>query len=57
MIGALSFGGTAFVGSTYNYAGGLYNRLIAAFEQGDIERARLEQVRSQAMIKLLFKYG
>ena len=42
--------------STYNYAGHLNNRLVSAFEKGDIEAARLEQRRSQAHIKLLHKY-
>ena len=43
--------------STYNYAGKLYNRLFSAFKANNLEGARLEQRRSQAMIKLLFKYG
>ena len=43
--------------STYNYAGKLNNRLLAAVHQNDIEAARLEQRRSQAVIKLLEKYG
>ena len=43
--------------STYNYGGQLYNRLLSAFQRRDIEAARLEQRRSQALIKLLRKYG
>ena len=37
-------GGTAAVGSTYNYSGKLNNRLLAAYERGDIPTAQLEQV-------------
>ena len=37
-------GGTAAVGSTYNYSGKLNNRMLAAYERGDIATAQLEQV-------------
>lgn len=43
--------------STYNYMGKLNNRLLAAVRRNDIETARLEQRRSQAVIRLLEKYG
>lgn len=43
--------------STYNYTGRLNNRMLCAFQRNDVEGARLEQRRSQALIKLLFKYG
>ena len=37
--------------------GKLNNRLLAAVRQNDMETARLEQRRSQAVIRLLEKYG
>lgn len=43
--------------STYNFAGKLYNRLLVAFQKGDLETAKLEQRRSQAMVKVHNKYG
>lgn len=43
--------------STYNYMGKLNNRLLAAVRRNDIESAQLEQRRSQAVIRLLEKYG
>jgi N-acetylneuraminate lyase len=57
LLGALVMGCTAAVGSTYNYMGKLNNRLLAAVRQNDMETARLEQRRSQAVIRLLEKYG
>ena len=43
--------------STYNYMGKLNNRLLAAVRRNDIEAAQQEQRRSQAVIRLLEKYG
>lgn len=57
LISALSLGADGAVGSTYNYAAPLYNRLIKAYEAGDMEAARREQIRSQEMVSFLFKYG
>lgn len=57
LLGALSMGGEAAMGSTYNYAGKLNNRLIAAYNKGDLNSAQLEQRRSQAMISVVKKHG
>ena len=57
LIGALALGCTGAIGSTYNFAGKLYNRLLVAFQKGDLETAKLEQRRSQAMVKVHNKYG
>lgn len=46
-----------FICSTYNFAGKLYNRLFTAYESKDTEGAKLEQRRSQAMIKVYVKHG
>lgn len=57
LLAALSLGAKGAVGSSYNFAGPLYNRLIAAFESGDLAVARAEQYRSVQLIELLASYG
>lgn len=57
LISGLAMGARAAIGGTYNFAGRLHSRIIDAFNKGDIETARTEQYRSQAMIKLFIKYG
>lgn len=44
MLGSLSMGGTAAVGTTYNFCGKLNNRLFEAYQRKDLEAALLEQV-------------
>jgi N-acetylneuraminate lyase len=44
------------VGSTFNVAAPLYRRLIAAFDAGDLDRARQEQLCAVAMIRALMRY-
>ncbi|MFC1718550.1 dihydrodipicolinate synthase family protein [Candidatus Poribacteria bacterium] len=50
-------GADGAVGSTYNYAAPLYHLLIDAYEAGDVDAARMEQIRAQEMVSFLFKYG
>lgn len=57
MLSALVLGTQGAVGSTYNYAAPLYNKLIAAFEQNNLEEARSLQMQAINMIRLLGKYG
>ncbi|XP_027038164.1 N-acetylneuraminate lyase-like isoform X2 [Pocillopora damicornis] len=57
LISALAMGACASVGGTYNFAGKLHFRIMDAFDKGDMETARSEQYRSQAMVKLYCKYG
>ena len=57
LVTALALGADGAVGSTYNYAAPLYHRLIGAYEAGDMDAARMEQIRSQEMVSFLFKYG
>jgi len=57
LVSALAMGARATIGGTYSFAGKLHSRIIDAFNKGDIETARTEQYRSQAMIKLFIKYG
>ena len=57
MLPALSLGAKGAVGSTFNYAAPLYYRLMEAFDNGDLPRARALQQQSIDMIRLLGKYG
>ena len=57
LLSALVLGTRGAVGSTYNYAAPLYNKLIQAFDDGDLELARHLQNKSVNMIRLLGKYG
>jgi N-acetylneuraminate lyase len=57
LLGALALGGRSAVGSSYNLAAPLYQRLLAAFDRGDFATARQEQFRSVQLIRLLAGYG
>ena len=57
MLGALGLGATGAVGSSFNFAAPIYNRLIAAFQKGDLVAARAEQMRSVRVIQTLASRG
>lgn len=57
MLGALATGAKGAVGSGFNFAAPVYRRLIAAFEKGDMEAARLEQYRGTRLVALLARHG
>lgn len=57
LLAAMAVGGRSGIGSTYNYAMPLYQRLIAAFDSGDMKAAVQHQNQSIEMISLLGKYG
>lgn len=57
MLAALAVGARGAVGSTFNYAAPLYHDLIAAYDAGNIVRARELQQQSIDMITLLGKFG
>lgn len=56
LLAALVVGGKAAVGSTYNIAAPLYCRLIAAYEAGDLAKAREYQSQAIAFITVVLKY-
>ncbi len=56
-LSALVLGCRGFVGSTFNYAAPLYHEMIKAYDGGDLEKARMLQLKSIEMILLLSKYG
>jgi N-acetylneuraminate lyase len=57
MLGALAMGAHGAVGSGFNFAAPVYNRLLAAFTKGDLETARAEQFRGVQLIQLFGSYG
>jgi N-acetylneuraminate lyase len=56
LLSGLCAGAAGAVGSTYNFAGPLYRRLIDAFERGDINEARRCQGLSIEMVRVLRRY-
>jgi len=57
LLGALATGAQGAVGSSYNFAAPIYLRLMEAFRNGDMVRAREEQLRSVRWIELLAGMG
>ena len=57
LLAAVSLGGAGAVGSSYNFAAPMYNRLLKAAAAGDLATARAEQFRSVQLIQLLAGYG
>ena len=57
LLAAVSLGCTGAVGSSYNFAAPIYNRLLKAAAAGDFATARTEQFRSVQLIQLLAGYG
>lgn len=57
MLGALATGARGAVGSSFNFAAPVYQRLMAAFSRNDLETARLEQLRSTQIIGTLARHG
>ncbi|MBI3874742.1 MAG: dihydrodipicolinate synthase family protein [Verrucomicrobia bacterium] len=57
LLAALALGATGAVGSTYNFAAPIYQRVITAFEHGDLKTAREEQFRAVQLITLLASRG
>ncbi|MBX7072208.1 MAG: dihydrodipicolinate synthase family protein [Pirellulales bacterium] len=57
LLAALAVGAVGGVGSSYNFAAPVYNRIIAAVERGDLAAARADQYRSVRLIELLASFG
>ena len=56
-LGALAMGAKGAVGSGFNFAAPIYQRLLTAFSAGDLESARREQFRGVQLIQLLASHG
>lgn len=57
LLAGLATGTRGAIGSTYNFAAGLYRRLIAAFDRGDLKEARRCQALSVGMIRAILGCG
>jgi len=57
LLSALVVGGRGAVGSSYNYAATLYNRIIEAFDRGDLTEARRLQHRAAGLIDIVHRHG
>ncbi|HEY2840534.1 MAG TPA: dihydrodipicolinate synthase family protein [Pirellulales bacterium] len=57
LLSALAFGVRGAVGSTYNFMAPLYQRVIAAFDAGDLVAARQEQLRAVALMRMMGRFG
>ena len=55
LMAGLAVGAAGAVGSTYNYAPYLYQRILQAFSKGDLDTARLWQARSAEMIRVIIR--
>lgn len=57
LLAGYALGARGAVGSTYNFAPGLYHRLIAAWDEGDLEEARRLQYESVRLVRCLQDFG
>ncbi|KAM7410129.1 hypothetical protein PAMA_001531 [Pampus argenteus] len=57
LLAALALGAQGAVGSTYNYIGCHINKLISAFEKGNLVQARTIQFKMQELISYAIKQG
>jgi len=53
LLGALALGARGAVGSTYNIAGPLFRKLMAAFDRGDLAAARALQLQAVRFINVM----
>ncbi len=57
LLGALAFGVRGAVGSTYNLIAPIFQRLLGAFQRGDLAAARAEQLRGVEFIRICAGFG
>jgi N-acetylneuraminate lyase len=57
LLTGLGLGATGAVGSTYNYAAPLYQRILRAYAAGDQATAAREQAKAQAFIDVMNRFG
>lgn len=57
LLAGLALGATGAVGSTYNFAAPIYQRILAAFEKHDLAGARAQQKRSVELVARLASVG
>ncbi len=57
LLASMSVGGTSAVGTSYNFAAPIYQRVINSFQQGDLETARQWQLKAVSICRLLYDHG
>jgi N-acetylneuraminate lyase len=57
LLAGLALGAKGAIGSTYNFAAPVYLRILKAFAEGDLQTARVEQERANAMISVFLRHG
>ncbi len=57
LITGLALGAVAGVGSTYNYLAPVYLKIMDAVKTNDLTTARLYQMKSAEMVRIIIKYG
>ncbi|MFV0443558.1 MAG: dihydrodipicolinate synthase family protein [Planctomycetaceae bacterium] len=57
LLAGYALGATGAVGSTYNFAPGLYHQLAAAWDRGDADEARRLQFESVRLVRCLQSFG
>ena len=57
LLAGIAFGAAGAVGSTYNFAAQLYQRILRALESDDWQTARAEQARAVAMVRAIQKFN
>ncbi|KAG7257029.1 hypothetical protein CRUP_029253 [Coryphaenoides rupestris] len=57
LLAFLAFGAKGAVGSLYNYLGRHYNKLMSAFAEGDLSRARALQFKVQDLVAFASEFG
>ncbi len=57
LLAGLATGATGAVGTTFNFAFGLYRRIFTAFQSGDMTAAQDAQAKSRELIAVLSRFG
>jgi N-acetylneuraminate lyase len=57
LLPGLATGATGAVGTTFNFAFGLYRRIFTAYQSGDMTAAQDAQAKSRDLIAVLSKFG
>lgn len=57
LLGALAVGAAGYIGSTYNFLPALYRQLRESFDRGNLQKARVLQLQSIEIVRLIVKYG
>ena len=57
LLPALAVGAGGVIGSTFNFSAPIYLRVVAAFQDGDLDAARKAQLEARQMIRSLVRSG